>query len=407
MSAVLNRLLWMWDEYPFVAGDTAVLQKSYALVAGYLGTVRGIAQGYPDAHPPTEDVRDADLLWQQLTQHRSAIYSLPLRSLRMYWQAAAREETCWESLRFPQPVPNRFPQRWCSDGCRRSPVCRCSICTALRNAPPTPPSTTPRLCQKRPCAFPSVGPYPTSRFTSSTKTCNLFRLGATGELCVSGACLVDGYLNLPELSAEHFIPLTDNGSPTTVYRTGDLARWRSDGQLELVGRRDYQVKIPWLPRGAKRHRSRADAAGRRGKMRRHAGRCRHFSQAAGRLHRAQNGRFAAHNAPRLLRDRLPGYMVPSDFFLLDAMPLGPTGKINRKALPAPEELQPELEETAVFPHDSSANYPGQHLAAVARTRANWHPRQLFRRRRTFTASDPGRLPYPRAAKRGAVPTTLF
>ena len=133
-----------------------------------------------------------------------------------------------------------------------------------------------------------------------------------------------------------------------LYRTGDLARWRSDGQLELVGRRDYQVKI----RGFRVELNDIEAV-----LLEHES----VKKCAAALADADNARKrlvvyiepAGDVQPTALRDflreRLPGYMAPSDFFVLEKLPLGPTGKINRKALPSPDELQADVVETAVLP----------------------------------------------------------
>ena len=356
MSAVLNRLLWMWDEYPFVVGDTAVLQKSYALVAATWELFGALLKGIPTLILQPDDVRDADLLWQQLTQHRvSHLLSSPAL-IENVLQAAAREEMRWESLRFAttsaEPISPATVKRWVGTfpGVPLLNLYGSTECSS--NATQYDAATLPETAVRVPIGR----PLPNIQVYVLDQNLQPVPIGATGELCVSGACLADGYLNLPELSAERFIPLsvnrspiTDYGPPTTVYRTGDLARWRSDGQLELVGRRDYQVKI----RGFRVELNDIEAV-----LMQQGG----VAKCAVMLADADTSRkrLVAYILPKtadlqptmlrdFLRDRLPGYMVPSDFFLLDAMPLGPTGKINRKALPAPEELQPELEETAVFP----------------------------------------------------------
>ncbi|WP_420643179.1 amino acid adenylation domain-containing protein [Candidatus Leptofilum sp.] len=351
MSAVLNRLLWMWDEYPFVVGDTAVLQKSYALVAATWELFGGLLKGIPTLILQPEAVRDADLLWQQLTRHKvSHLLSSPAL-IENVLQAAAREESRWDSLRFAttsaEPISPAMVRRWQETfpGVPLLNLYGSTECSS--NATQYDAATLPETAVRVPIGQ----PLPNIQVYVLDQNHQPVPIGAVGELCIAGACLADGYLNLPELSAEKFVQLsiTDNRLPNTVYRTGDLARWRSDGQLELVGRRDYQVKI----RGFRVELNDIEAVlMQQGDVKK----CAVALADADSDHK----RLVAYVVPKtdgvqlndlrdFLRQRLPGYMVPSDFFLLDAMPLGPTGKINRKALPKPEELQTGLMDTAVLP----------------------------------------------------------
>ena len=356
MSAVLNRLLWMWDEYPFVAGDTAVLQKSYALVAATWELFGALLKGVPTLILQPDDVRDADLLWQQLTQHNvSHLLSSPAL-IENVLQAAARETTRWDSLRFAttsaEPISLAMVQRWRTTfpGVPLLNLYGSTECSS--NATQYDAAQLPETAVRVPIGK----PLPNIRVYVLDQNLQPVPIGATGELCVSGACLADGYLNLPELSAEKFLDLRLDRQSSIVnrklYKTGDLARWRSDGQLELVGRRDYQVKI----RGFRVELNDIEAVlMQQGNV----AKCVVALADAD----SERKRLIAYIVPKtadlqptdlrdFLRNRLPGYMVPSDFYLLDAMPLGPTGKINRKALPSPKELQTEQTETAVFPTTS-------------------------------------------------------
>ncbi|WP_420630847.1 amino acid adenylation domain-containing protein [Candidatus Leptofilum sp.] len=360
MSAVLNRLFWMWDEYPFVAGDTVVLQKSYALVAATWELFGALLKGIPTLILQPEDVRDADLLWQELTTHKVTHLLSSPALIENVLQAAAREETRWDSLRFAttsaEPISPAMVQRWkrTFPGVPLLNLYGSTECSS--NATQFDAATLPETAVRVPIGK----PLPNIQVYVLDSNLQPVPIGATGELCVSGACLADGYLNLPELSAEKFIPLsvigkplsvnhkpvTGHQSPTTVYRTGDLARWRSDGQLELVGRQDYQVKI----RGFRVELNDIESV-----LLEHEA----VKKCAAALADVDNARKrlvayvepAADVQPEALRDylrnRLPGYMVPSDFFLLDKLPLGPTGKINRKALPSPDEFEVDIVETAV------------------------------------------------------------
>ncbi|VAW30980.1 hypothetical protein MNBD_CHLOROFLEXI01-1804 [hydrothermal vent metagenome] len=116
MSAVLNRLLWMWHEYPFVVGDRAVLQKSYALVAATWELFGALLKGVPTLILQPDDMRDPQALWQQLTQHKvSHLLSSPAL-IESVLHAAGRESTAWDSLRFAttsaEPIPPLMVQHW-------------------------------------------------------------------------------------------------------------------------------------------------------------------------------------------------------------------------------------------------------------------------------------------------------
>ncbi|MCU0662310.1 MAG: amino acid adenylation domain-containing protein [Myxococcota bacterium] len=161
--------------------------------------------------------------------------------------------------------------------------------------------------------------------------------GAIGELYLGGVGLARGYLGKPGLTAEKFVP--DPFSRRTgsrIYRTGDLARWRPDGRIEFCGRTDEQVKV----RG---HRIEL------GEIEAHLLSHPHIQQCAVTVSQDQYGekRLAAYVvqdgssvAPSELKAfieaSLPTYMVPSTIMELDALPLTRNGKIDRRALPAPD-----------------------------------------------------------------------
>jgi amino acid adenylation domain-containing protein len=166
----------------------------------------------------------------------------------------------------------------------------------------------------------------------------LVPIGVAGELYIGGDGLARGYLNRPELTAERFIqnPFSQD-SNSRLYRTGDLCRWRSDGNLEYLGRIDHQVKL----RGFRIELGEIEASLSQHPM---------VAQCVVILREDRPGdkRLVAYYTaagellPSVAQLRehlgtsLPEYMIPSACVLLDALPLTPSGKIDRRALPAVE-----------------------------------------------------------------------
>ncbi|MCK9898325.1 non-ribosomal peptide synthetase, partial [Frankia sp. AgB32] len=161
--------------------------------------------------------------------------------------------------------------------------------------------------------------------------------GAPGELYISGAGLARGYLNRAGMSAERFVA-SPFGVGERMYRTGDLARWLPDGQLEFLGRTDDQLKI----RGFRIEPGEVEEALRRlGDLADAAVVARDDPGADRRLVAylvpRVGGRADVVRLRRELRESLPRHLVPASFVVLDALPVSVTGKLDRNALPLPDE----------------------------------------------------------------------
>ena len=171
-------------------------------------------------------------------------------------------------------------------------------------------------------------------------------VGVAGELCVGGTGIARGYLNQPQQTAEKFVPDTfSQDQNARLYRTGDLARFLPDGNIEFLGRIDQQVKI----RGF-----RVEPAETEIVLKRHPA----VKQTAIIPYQDQSGerRLAAYltvgskirteELRNFLAQSLPDYMIPSAFVVVDSLPLTANGKLDVKALPAPDTQQSAREHVA-------------------------------------------------------------
>jgi amino acid adenylation domain-containing protein len=245
--------------------------------------------------------------------------------------------------------------------------------------------------------FPPIGrPIANSRIYILDANLQPVPIGVPGEVHIGGICLARGYLNRPELTAEKFIPnpftqwrRADDGGRNQaseihdpksevnltpgarLYKTGDLARYRPDGDIEFLGRIDHQVKI----RGFRIEPGEIEAAlcahaavreavivtrediqerGRRMQDDHDRSSILDPRSSIGNKHLvayvvADPEAVTASELRQYVKSKLPEYMLPSAFVMLESLPLTPSGKVDRRALPAPDHTQRELEETFIAP----------------------------------------------------------
>ncbi|MEG4073438.1 amino acid adenylation domain-containing protein [Microcoleus sp. Pol14C2] len=183
-------------------------------------------------------------------------------------------------------------------------------------------------------------------------------LGVAGELYIGGICLARGYLNRPDLTAEKFIPnpfrqnkiLAIEDEEDRLYKTGDLARYLPDGNIEYIGRIDGQVKIRGfrielgeIETALAKHRAvkqavvlaREDAPGDK--------------RLVAYIVANPEEKLAIADLRPYLQGQLPDYMVPAVFVNVEAMPKTPSGKIDRRALPAPDSQRQEQSQSYAAP----------------------------------------------------------
>jgi acyl-CoA synthetase (AMP-forming)/AMP-acid ligase II/acyl carrier protein len=193
-------------------------------------------------------------------------------------------------------------------------------------------------------------------------------IGVTGELYIGGTGLAQGYLNRPDLTAERFIPDPfGNKKGERLYKTGDLASYLPNGDIEFLGRGDYQVKL----RGLRIELGEIEAW-----LSEHPA----VNEALVAVHEAatDDARLVAYvtlrqeQAPapgelnEFLKERGPEFMVPSEFVILNNFPLLPSGKIDRQALPAPCQARTDQSEKFIAPRTPIENGLARIWARVLR-----------------------------------------
>lgn len=179
-------------------------------------------------------------------------------------------------------------------------------------------------------------------------------MGVPGELYIGGVGLAREYLNRPALTREKFISHLLRDEPEArLYKTGDLVRSLPTGDIEFLGRVDHQVKI----RGYRIELGEIESV-----LEKHVD----VRDTVVQVHEDTSGgkRLIAYVVPqaeqsltssslrRFMQDRLPDYMVPATFMLLDALPMTPSGKVDRRALPVSESIRPELAVAFIEPRDA-------------------------------------------------------
>ncbi|KDN81167.1 hypothetical protein KCH_70790 [Kitasatospora cheerisanensis KCTC 2395] len=362
---IVNRLLWMQDEYRLGADDK-VLQKTpftfdvsvweffWPLMTG--ATLHLIA---PGAHRDPRAIADAVRRHSVTTAHFvPSMLDLFLAEPTAAELPTLRRVLCsGEALR-PETVGRWFEQHG-ADG------------PELHNLyGPTEASVDVTHWQCRP--EDATGPVPIGRAVANTTLYVLDRAGrrlpagVPGELCIGGVQVALGYLNRPELTAAAFIP--GPGDTGRLYRTGDLAVLGADGIVRYLGRLDHQLKV---------HGFRIEPGEIESALLAHP----RIDRAVVTAPRAADGqlRLVAHlvatgPAPEhgelaaFLRERLPAHMVPAHFVPLPELPLLPNGKLDRNALPLPDTTAPPPAPRPPSPRRSACcTAPGRPSSAPTRS----------------------------------------
>jgi acyl-coenzyme A synthetase/AMP-(fatty) acid ligase/acyl carrier protein len=209
----------------------------------------------------------------------------------------------------------------------------------------------PHLVDKWP-KYPPIGrPIDNTQMYVLDKNLNPVPAGVYGELLIGGEMLARGYVNRADLTAEKFIPDPfSRAAGRRLYRSGDLGRYLRDGNIELIGRIDFQVMI----RGFRVELGEIEVLlEQHPEVRATVVVAQQYPNGEKRL----AGYVVPHDKEKLttselrkyLAEKLPDYMIPSAFVLLDSLPLSHNRKVDRRALPLPNAERPSLETSYVAP----------------------------------------------------------
>jgi amino acid adenylation domain-containing protein len=333
-QGIVNRLLWMQDAYQLTAADR-VLQKTpfsfdvsvweffWPLLAG-----AKLVVARPGGH------RDGAYLAQLIEREKITTVHFVPSMLQAFLEQEGLRESCSSLKRVicsGEALPMEYQRRFFS-----------VIGAELHNLyGPTEASVdvTYWACprESRMSTVPIGRPIANTRIYILDRRLQPVPAGVAGELHIGGVGLARGYHNRPELTAEKFVGDPFSGEPgARLYKTGDLARHLPDGNIEYLGRLDHQVKI---------HGFRIELGEIETVLNQHPEV--QSSVVVVREDKPGDKRLVAYLANRngganpvemrqWLGARLPEYMVPAAFVALDALPLSPNGKVDRKALPAPD-----------------------------------------------------------------------
>ncbi len=338
--ASLNRFAWMWRTFPFAQGEVCCQKTSLSFADSIWENFGPLLRGIPLVIVPDDAVKDPQQLLKLLGAHGVTRIVLVPSLLRVlleqevnlaqklprlkYWTCSGESLP----LELAQSFKQKLPAAVLINLYGSSEIAADVTCYEV---------TAPDALAGIPTGIPIGWPIDNTEAYILDGSFEPVPVGICGELYIAGAGLARGYFDHPELTAERFLANPFSREPgARMFRTGDLARYRPDGTIEFLGRADYQVKI----RGFRVELGEIEAV---------LGQHRMVRQSVVVVHEDSSGdrRLVAYIVPfagakvdhqelrAFAQEKLPEYMIPSVLVELPELPLTPSGKISRRALPAP------------------------------------------------------------------------
>jgi amino acid adenylation domain-containing protein len=326
-GAVLNRLRWMWDAYPFPANATVLTHKSYGLVAAPWEMLGGLLQGVRSVSLRLDALLDPALLASAvLGQQVTHLYLTPQLIMGLIRELERRDADA-PSVRLVTSGADAMSVGLVQQFRRRFPH---AVLLNLYGATETSSNTAAfdtALLPDGATIVPVGRPVAGARISVRDPNLRLVPPGVKGEVCVAGPPLALGYVGDAQDEQDRFVWMPDG---SVLHRTGDLGRWNSDRQLEILGRLDNQVKV----RGHRVVLEGVESTITEMRDVTSAGVHAVTRDGETSLIACVTGTSALDTAAlrAQLRDRLPEHMIPGRFHLVNTLPMTPTGKLDRGRL---------------------------------------------------------------------------
>jgi amino acid adenylation domain-containing protein len=347
----VNRFNWMWEAYPFEADEICCQKTSISFVDSVWEIFGPLLQGIPNVIIPDSVLKDPQHFLNSLTENDvSRIVMVPsllrilldipgglkqrLPHLR-HWTLSGEALSVDLARRFMEKMPDCTLLNLYGSSEVSADVTFCEV-SRLNDFEKGVPIGRPISNIQAYVLNPSLQPQP---------------IGVAGELFIGGDGLARGYLNRIELTAERFITHPFDVRPgSRLYKTGDLAKYLPDGSIEVLGRLDFQVKVRGfrielgdIEATLEQHpavrqavvTAREDIPGDK--------------QLVAYLVANDHQTIPVNVLHSFLKKKLPAYMIPQTIVFLEALPLTPTGKVDRRTLPRPDHSRPELHTKFVSP----------------------------------------------------------
>ena len=330
--ASMNRFSWMWKAYPFRSGEVCCQKTNLGFVDSIWEIFGPLLAGIPNVIIPQEAVRDPEEMLKVLARERVTRIVLVPSLLRTLLDHAQDLQMRVPDLRLwscsGEVLPADLAKRF------REAFPEATLLNIYGSSEVAADVTCHHVSERDLASSVAIGrPISNTQVYLADEYGEAAPIGIRGQIFVGGDNLARGYLNRPELTAERFVTnwLAPELSPR-LYRTGDLGRFRSNGEIEYLGRVDNQVKLRGLrielgeiESVLTAHDDVAEAVvivsgeGEQQKL-------------AAYLVMKDEAAASAGELRRYLRSKLPEHMVPANYWRVEALPLLPSGKVNRSAL---------------------------------------------------------------------------